>query len=150
MAVSDSNLDKRVQASVPVELKERVRDLVAHDLFDSEAEVVRAALWQFFDGENTFDQQQSAITDDRSADLHRDLKERLDLLAWLQTVALLLLAAVASRLLHTITREEVEPMELIDQALRSSVNKRDSARRQLAAGWRAFRGIRARNGKTQA
>lgn len=148
--MSDNNLDRRVQASVPVELKERVRDLVEHQLFESEAEVVRAALWQFFDGENQFALSQSASSDDISTELHRDLKERLDLLAWLHTVTLLLLAAIACRLLEAITHQKIEPSQLIEQALRSSADERDSTRRQLAAGWRAFRGIKAHNSKTQA
>ncbi|MBI5666834.1 MAG: hypothetical protein HZC41_02405 [Chloroflexi bacterium] len=149
--MTDNNLDRRVQANVPVELKERVRDLVEHQLFESEAEVVRAALWQFFDGENSFAlPQQPAAGGEASLELHRDLKERLDLLAWLHTVTLLLLAAIASRLLEAMTHQKVEPNQLIEQALRSSADERDSTRRQLAAGWRAFRDVKAHNSKTQA
>lgn len=149
--MADNNLDKRVQASVPVELKERVREMVEHKVFESEAELVRAALWQFLDGEDTYALTQPDDTVEAvSAELHNDLKERLDLLAWLNTVILLLLAGIASRLLEAITREKVTPMQLVEQALRSSIQEQDEARRKLAAGWRAFKRVGRQDGKTQA
>ena len=148
--MTDNNLDKRVQASVPVELKERVREMVEHKVFESEAELVRAALWQFLDGEDTYALTQPDDTVEAvSAELHNDLKERLDLLAWLNTVILLLLAGIASRLLEAITREKVTPMQLVEQALRSSIQEQDDARRKLAAGWRAFKRAGRQDGKTQ-
>jgi predicted transcriptional regulator len=84
-----------------------------------------------------------------SAELHNDLKERLDLLAWLNTVILLLLAEMSSRLLEAFTREKVEPMRLVEQALRRSVEEQDEARRKLAAGWRAFKRVGRQDGKMQ-
>lgn len=139
--MSEGTLDKRVQASVPSELKDRIRELVDCEVYDSEAEIVRAALWDFV-GEPPPSARSAAVEVEASTELHHDLKERLDLLAWLLTVCLLLLAAVASRLLEAIAREKIEPMQLLDQALRRSVDERDSARRKLAAGWRAFREVR--------
>lgn len=150
--MTDNNYDKRVQASVPVELKERVREMVEHEVFESEAELVRAALWQFLDGESASALAQTDSIQDVetvSAELHNDLKERLDLLAWLNTVLLLLLAGIASRLYEAITREKVEPMQWIEQALRSSIQEQDDARRKLAAGWRAFKRAGRQDGKTQ-
>ena len=149
----DNNYDKRVQASVPVELKERVREMVEHEVFESEAELVRAALWQFLDGESPsaiVQPHSSQDVESVSVELHNDLKERLDLLAWLNTVLLLLLASIASRLFEAITREKVEPMQWIEQALRSSVQEQDDARRKLAAGWRAFKRVGRQDSKTQA
>lgn len=149
--MSESALDKRVQASVPSELKERIRELVEHQLYDSEAEVIRAALWQFIEGEIPFETPADGFShvEALNADLHRDLKERMDLLAWLMTVGLLLIATIASRILQALTREPVQPMSLLDQALNSSIHERELARRKLAAGWRAFKqvGQQARNGK---
>lgn len=151
--MQDHNYDKRVQASVPSELKERIREMVDNEVFESEAELVRAALWQFMDGEAAYPltkpESRYGGGEAASEELHNDLKERLDLLAWLNTVILLLLAEMSSRLLETFTREKVEPMRLVEQALRRSVEEQDEARRKLAAGWRAFKRVGRQDGKLQ-
>lgn len=146
--MSDGTLDKRVQANIPADLKERIQELVEYEVYSSEAEVVRAALWEFM-GESRAPKPAS-IQQDTGAELHHDLKDRLDLLAWLLTVGLLLLAAVSSRLLEAVAHEKVEPMTLLDRALRQTADERDSARRKLAAGWRAFKEVRQpQNGRSQ-
>ncbi|NWG15271.1 MAG: hypothetical protein HXY41_01425 [Chloroflexi bacterium] len=154
--MSDSVLDKRVQASVPSELKDHIREMVENELYESEAEIIRVALRQFIEGDLPVETpvetpaNRYSHVETLNTDLHRDLKERMDLLAWLMTVGLLLMATIASRILQALTHETVQPMSLLDQALSSSVHERDQARRRLAAGWRAFKqvGQEAHNGKS--
>lgn len=139
MANQAEGFSKRIQANVPAELKDQVRALVEQGAYDSEAEAVRAALWQFVGQGRTASPAPASPQEPLSDDLHNDLKRRLDLLAWLMTVALLLMATIASRILNALGRGSVEPMQLIDEALRASVQDQQTARRKLAAGWRAFR-----------
>lgn len=135
---------KRIQANVPAELKDAVRALVEQGAYDSEAEAIRAALWQFVRQHAPASPAPTpspapAAPAPLPDELHRDLKRRLDLLAWLMTVALLLMATIASRILNALGRGGVEPMQLVEEALQASVQDQQTARRKLAAGWHAFR-----------
>jgi hypothetical protein len=162
MKDGDGGYDKRIQASIPAELKDQVRTLVASGAYDSESEVVRAALRGLMTAapppaalpasplpfempdEGRLPPMPQALAAEMpfaplADDQHRDLKERLDLLAWLLTVLLMLVATAAARILSLLTRQPVEPMHLLRGALAETADERACTRRELAVGWRAFR-----------
>jgi hypothetical protein len=155
--MSDTELvfDKRIQANIPSELKMRVRGMVERKEFESEAEVVRAALWRLVDSPAPVIPSESAAASSPAApiigvplsELHGDLKNRMDLIAWLLTVTLMLLATIACKVLRALGDTSTEPMLLLDQTLRASVQERDALRHKLAVSWHNFNEVGQRTNR---
>jgi hypothetical protein len=145
MSDSEVVFDKRIQANIPSELKVRVRGMVERQEYESEAEVVRAALWRLVDGPAPAAPPEPAASISAApaievplSELHNDLKNRMDLIAWLLTVALMLMTTIACKLLRALGDTSTEPMMLLDQTLRTSVHEREAIRRKLALHWHSF------------
>jgi hypothetical protein len=62
----------------------------------------------------------------------------MDLIAWLLTVALMLMTTIACKLLRALGDTSTEPMLLLDQTLQASVQERAALRRKLALHWHSF------------
>jgi hypothetical protein len=161
MSEAEHVFDKRIQAAISADLKDRVRDLVKDKRFESEAEIVRLALSRFVDNpvapvkhspsdepgtQLPFEPPHSHLpvsmpvqhNQPPDDNLHRDLKGRMDLIAWLLTVGLMLIATIATKLFRLLGDKETEPMQLIDQTVQASVHDRSLIRQKLAVGWQAF------------
>lgn len=159
MPSADEGRDKRIQATISAELKDRVRVLIDSGTYDSEAEVVRAALSRFIDEIEPVTEMAAYAAGSASlplperyengtAEMHRDLKVRLDVIAWLQTVNLLLASSSAARILRLLGEQNADSLRLIEQSLNTTAGERKRVRRKLAAGWRAFNRARRQTSST--
>lgn len=124
----ESGYSERVGARISPELKAAVQDLVRQTGWDSEADLVRAALWRYVE--------QGAPLPQEAAPLpaRADFEERAE---WLLTVLLMLAGLVASRVLNTLRVEQVKPAELVDEAIQEAVYNRSILWARLRAGRRA-------------
>lgn len=135
--------DKKIQATISAELKEQVRELVKDKGFESEAEFLRTAVTEFIT------QQTQSPTNSNSFHLEsnssalpsesqHDMRERIDLIAWMLTVTLVMMSHLGSRLLRVLGEKDTEPMELLNESLQTAVQERTALRRKFGIGWRAF------------
>jgi hypothetical protein len=148
MRDGEGTYDKRIQANISSELKERVRELVKKGEFESEAELVRAALWEMIEPKPLEPPKAAVIpphdetpplpfAENADDHMHHDLKGRLDLLAWMMTLSLTMMATLGSRLLRA-RGEDVSSSLLIEETVHTAVQQREGLRRRLSVGWRAF------------
>ncbi|MBZ0285794.1 MAG: ribbon-helix-helix domain-containing protein [Anaerolineae bacterium] len=143
MADGEGTRDKKIQATISAELKEQVRELVKDKGFESEAEFLRTAITEYIIHQTnpparTLSSDISSNLLPHPDELHHDLKERIDLVAWMLTVGLVLVSSLGSKLLHALGEKDIEPMKLLNESLQTAVQERITLRRKLGIGWRAF------------
>ena len=107
--------DKKIQATISSEVKEQVRALVKQKGFESESEFLRTAVTEYIAQQTTAPKASLAsevppllptIPSAQTDLLHRDLKERVDLIAWMMTVGLVLISGIGARLLRAMGEHE--------------------------------------------
>ena len=140
----EAAFDARVQANIPSDLKVCVRELVKSNKYDSEAEIVREALWRFVHQPSIPASPRPTITPEPTPPPDGltlgDFKSRMDLIAWMLTLVLMLVATVGSKLMKAQTGENISPIKLLEQVTTATGQNREALRRQLAAGWHQFNG----------
>jgi hypothetical protein len=148
MSRAESTFSERVGARISPELKEQVRALVEDAHFDSEADLVREALWQYvkhctaagYPPPPTIEQ---AITAPppvaNAADiaaLRRDVEMGQDRVEWLLTVLLILVGSIGSKILGAVRGQPVRPAQLVDEAIQESVYNNEILWDRLRSGRR--------------
>jgi hypothetical protein len=110
--------------------------------FDSEADIVRAALWQYV-GQNDGQPQQVQLQLGQ-VDLHDDHKSSpdgdgasADRIEWILSVVLILIALVGSKTLNALREEKIKPAELADEAIQEAIYNRSILLQKLRAARRA-------------
>ena len=134
MARTESTLSERVGARISPELKESLRELVDAGVFDSEADAVREALWQYVEqsaGTHPVErgpEPAAAVQGDsgmQSAD-HAHLE-------WLTSALFMLIALVGSRILKALGQPAIAPAELADEAIQETIYNHHILRKKLAS-----------------
>jgi hypothetical protein len=126
----ESGYSERVGARISPELKAHLQDVVQDGRFDSEADLVREALWHYVE-HGTSDPVTAASAKGADPVGFEDRAE------WLLTVLLILIGMVSSRVLNTLRVEQVKPAELVDEAIQEAVYNRTILWTKLRAGRRA-------------
>lgn len=126
----ESGYSERVGARISPELKAAVQDIVQQAGWDSEADLVRAALWRYVE-------QGAPLPQETAPALPPGSPAFEDRAEWLLTVLLILVGLVASRVLNTLRVEQVKPAELVDEAIQEAVYNRTILWAKLRAGRRA-------------
>jgi len=127
MTREEGTLSERVGARISPELKERVQEAIAKHGYDSEADVVRAALWMYVDQNEPAEQPSEAVHQqpknltDSDNERHHDEKRSTDRVEWALTVVVILIALVGSKILNTIRDEKIKPAELADEAIQETI-----------------------------
>jgi hypothetical protein len=142
MTPNEGPLSERVGARISPELKQHVHDLIGQRGFDSEADIVRAALWQYV-GQNDGQPQQVQLQLGQ-VDLHDDHKSSpdgdgasADRIEWILSVVLILIALVGSKTLNALREEKIKPAELADEAIQEAIYNRSILLQKLRAARRA-------------
>jgi len=135
--------DKKIQATISAELKEQVRELVKDKGFESEAEFLRSAVIEFIAQQTKPPTNSNSLHLESNSstlphELQHDIRERIDLVAWMLTVALVMMSHLGSRLLRLLGEKDAEPMELLNESLQTAVQERTVLRRKFGISWRAF------------
>jgi Arc/MetJ-type ribon-helix-helix transcriptional regulator len=132
MSGDENTLSERVGARISPELKARVHEAIAKHGFDSEADVVRAALWLYVE------QPESAATpvkaDERPINPDHHEAPSNDRLEWALTVVVILVAIVGSKILNAVREEKIKPAELADEAIQEAVYNWKVLWKRLRAG----------------
>lgn len=128
MSRTESSFSERVGARISPELKARLQETAQQAGWDSEADLVREALWHYV--EHRVPTPAQALTPPDSADFEGRVE-------WLLTVLLILIGLVSSRILNTLRVEQVKPAELVDEAIQEAVYNRTILWTKLRAGRRA-------------
>jgi Arc/MetJ-type ribon-helix-helix transcriptional regulator len=125
---TESTYSERVGARISPELKEGLRELVEAGVFESEADAVRAALWQYVEQNAGKAPPRPARAPAAEADeTNRE---------WLMSALFVLVALVGSRILNALRREPITPAELADEALQETIYNHRLLHRKLAAARR--------------
>ncbi len=132
MSRTESSFSERVGARISPELKARLQEIVQQAGWDSEADLVREALWYYVEHRTPapVPAPAQAIAPPESPDFEGRVE-------WLLTVLLILIGLVSSRILNTLRVEQVKPAELVDDAIQEAVYNRTILWTKLRAGRRA-------------
>lgn len=128
MGRTESSFSERVGARISPELKARLQEATQEAGWDSEADLVREALWHYVEHNAPAPAQTLEPVDTA------DFEDRTE---WLLTVLLILIGLVSSRILNTLRVEQVKPAELVDEAIQEAVYNRTILWTKLRAGRRA-------------
>jgi Arc/MetJ-type ribon-helix-helix transcriptional regulator len=134
MARIESTYSERVGARISPELKESLRELVDAGVFDSEADAVREALWQYVEqsaGAHPIgrDPEPAAAVASDSVVQPADSSH----LEWLTSALFVLIALVGSRILKALGQPPVVPAELADEAIQETIYNHHILRKKLAS-----------------
>ena len=134
MARTESTLSERVGARISPELKESLRELVNAGVFDSEADAVREALWQYVEqsaGTHPIERgpEPAAVVPGDSVVQPADHAH----LEWLTSALFMLIALVGSRILKALGQPAIAPAELADEAIQETIYNHHILRRKLAS-----------------
>ncbi len=148
MARTESTYSERVGARISPELKASLKDMLDDQRFDSEADVVREALWHYVERHSELVSPELSpsvqtvmpVTADTPAvDGHTaPIRAMQDQLEWSVSVLIVLLATIGSRLLGT-RGDKVKPADLVDNAIQEAVYNHDLLWYKLRIGRRALR-----------
>jgi Arc/MetJ-type ribon-helix-helix transcriptional regulator len=116
MSRTESTFSQRIGARISPELKASLQTLVDDGLFESEADTVREALWQFVEQTNG-QPRPKTVTSPPGRELQR-FEEHTE---WLFSVLLILLAMVGSRILQAVGAENIKPAALVDEAIQETI-----------------------------
>lgn len=154
MARQEGTYSERVGARISPELKTHLRQLAEDTRFDSEADLVREALWVYVERcgslpppsptPPTIEQVIMAdvsppATPDDVHELRHDLHTTQDKMEWLLSVMLIMVGLIGSKVLNAVRTEQIKPAELVDEAIQESVYNHDILWRKLRAARRIVR-----------
>ncbi len=144
MARTESTYSERVGARISPELKICLKDMVDDERFDSEADVVREALWHYVEqhsGSPLPPPRDSTVPTPAPDSAHTGAPVRAvqDQLEWSMSVLIVLLATIGSRLLNGLRGTQVRPAELVDEAIQEAVYNHDLLWHKLRIGRRVLR-----------
>jgi Arc/MetJ-type ribon-helix-helix transcriptional regulator len=132
VARTESTFSERVGARISPELKESLRELVSAGVFDSEADAVRAALWQYVEeAAGAHPVERGAEAEPAPAVEAAPLADSPHL-EWLTSALFVLIALVGSRILKALGQPAV-PADLADEAIQETIYNHHILRRKLAA-----------------
>jgi Arc/MetJ-type ribon-helix-helix transcriptional regulator len=127
MTKEEGLFSERVGARISPELKTRVQEAIAKQGFDSEADVVRAALWLYVEQNeqvenelNQINQQNEALANTPKPPTIPD-EPRHDRIEWALTVIVILVSIVGSKILNAVREEKIKPSDLADEAIQEAV-----------------------------
>lgn len=134
MSRTESSLSERVGARISPELKARLQEIVQQAGWNSEADLVREALWHYVEHRASTPAQAPTPAPAPTPPDSVAFEGRVE---WLLTVLLILVGLVSSRVLNTLRVEQVKPAELVDEAIQEAVYNRTILWTKLRAGRRA-------------
>ncbi|MGQ9888177.1 MAG: ribbon-helix-helix protein, CopG family [Aggregatilineales bacterium] len=135
MSRTESSFSERVGARVSPELKARLQEIVQQAGWNSEADLVREALWHYVEHRAPAPPAPPPAPAQAAAPPESpDFEGRVE---WLLTVLVILVGLVSSRVLNTLRVEQVKPAELVDEAIQEAVYNRTILWTKLRAGRRA-------------
>ncbi len=127
MPKEESPFSERVGARISPELKTRIQQAIDTHGYDSEADVVRAALWLYVEQNeqvenelNQINQQNEALADTPKPSAIPN-EPRHDRIEWALTVIVILVSIVGSKILNAVREEKVKPADLADEAIQEAV-----------------------------
>lgn len=128
MTKEEGLFSERVGARISPELKARVQETIAQHGYDSEADVVRAALWlyveqnaQVEDELNRINQQNEDLAGTHIRTIHDTDESHHDRVEWALTVVIILVSMVGSKILNAVREEKIKPADLADEAIQETV-----------------------------
>jgi hypothetical protein len=125
MSRDESGYSERVGARISPELKEHLRVLVDDGVYDSEADAVREALWQYVE------QREIAPPPLPEPVVHETADNGQ--VEWLLSAVLVMLALVGSRLLNALTNSKTTPAALADEAIQETIYNHAILQKKLRA-----------------
>lgn len=149
MTREESPFSERVGARISPELKAKVHEAIAKHGYDSEADVVREALWLYVE-QNAKVEKQSNGLDPQPQDLTAimqavDASSHYDRIEWALTIVVILVSMVGSRILNALREEKVKPAELADEAIQEAVYNWSILWEKLRAGRQAALHLKRQN-----
>jgi Arc/MetJ-type ribon-helix-helix transcriptional regulator len=142
MSREEGPFNERVGARISPELKARVQEAITKNGYDSEADVVREALWLYVEQNEQVEKQLHQINQQNeslSKAVHDGDESHHDRIEWALTVVVILVALVGSKILNTIREEKVKPAELADEAIQETVYNWSIFWKKMRAGrWAAL------------
>src|SRR5262245_1931363 len=141
MTREEGQFSERVGARISPELKAKVHEAIAKHGYDSEADVVREALWLYVEQNGQAETQPNAVnpqSQDVSVMMHSaDASPHHDRIEWALTVVVILVSIVGSKILNSMRDEKVKPAELADEAIQEAVYNWSILWEKLRAGRQA-------------
>ena len=129
MSRTESTLSERIGARVSPELKTSLQTLVDEGYFESEADTLREALWQYVEQLN--DKPRPKAVPSAAGRELQGLERRTE---WLFSVLFILLAIVGSRILQALGTENIKPATLMDEAIQETIYNQALLRERLHLG----------------
>lgn len=129
MSRTESTYSERIGARISPELKARLQALVDDGYFESEADAVREALWQFAEQSDGEPRLPSTTHADG-----RDMQAFESRLEWLFSVLFILLAVIGSRILNAVGGGNIKPATLVDEAIQETIYNQALLRERLDTG----------------
>lgn len=123
----EGSFSERVGARISPELKARIQEAITQHGYDSEADVVRAALWLYVEQhveqqlEQINQQNQSLARRPEVSVIHDTNGAHHDRVEWALTVIAILVAMVGSKILNAVREEKIKPADLADEAIKETV-----------------------------
>ena len=147
MARTESTFSERVSARISPELKESLRELVSVGVFDSEADAVREALWQYVEqsaGSHPIERgpEPAGVVQSDSSTLPANASH----LEWLTSALFVLIALVGSRILKALGQPAIAPAELADEAIQETIYNHHILRKKLASARQIAQGLEGEGG----
>ncbi len=130
---TESTFSERVGARISPELKMGLRELVDAGVFESEADAVREALWQYVEqcaGAPPASETQPAAV---AATPQLEPAETDTDTSWFLSALFVLVALVGSHILNALRREQITPADLADEAIQETIYNRRILQKKLAA-----------------
>lgn len=125
---TESTFSERVGARISPELKMSLRELVDAGVFESEADAVREALWQYVEQRAGPHPVVPAEPESESQPEPPTTEA-----AWFMSALFVLVALVGSHILNALRREQITPAELADEAIQETIYNHRILHRKLAA-----------------
>lgn len=127
---TESTFSERIGARISPELKGRLQGLVDNGYFESEADAVREALWQF--AEQTDGTPRPPSPDPAASG--QDLKAFEQRVEWLFSVLFILISIVGSHAIKAMHGDSIKPATLMDEAIQETIYNRQLLDERLKAG----------------
>lgn len=133
MARTESTFSQRIGARISPELKGQLQALTESGQFDSEADIVREALWAYVEQVESglAPAQEPAPTPGDSSSPE-----------WAMHVLLILTAMIGSRILNSLRPEQIKPAALMDEAIQETIFNQRILREKLAVARRLAQAVK--------
>ncbi|MBZ0292789.1 MAG: hypothetical protein K8L99_09540 [Anaerolineae bacterium] len=125
MARTEGTFSERIGARISPELKAHLQALTENGQFDSEADIVREALWMYVEQVAPSAIQEAAPTTPQA--------QGSGSMEWSMHVLLIMMAMLGSRILNTLRHEKIKPAELMDEAIQETIFNEKLLREKLMA-----------------